>query len=253
MQSKKIKRVTFNKEIRDQVWKRAISIPGSTELIKQDAYGNIMHYEDYGKLESLYSWEIDHIVPFAFLKANGVLDNNIGNYQAIKKSTNNISSDNMLYKKFIYTQEFINYQKHIYNIQLVGQIGTFVPSFTQLVNVSNFEFDNRSLMEYEKKLNGGLLKFGSKKYFGDNIAMDAIDTNNDLKSFLLKMLGETYEYIEKNYWITTSKQILFKIVVDKYKIEDIKHDFIIFSKMMQNAKEFIIYDMKKKQVMKHVL
>jgi hypothetical protein len=159
----------------------------------------------------------------------------------------------MLYKKFIYTREFINYPKYIYNIQLTGQIGMFVPSFTQLLNVSNFEFDNRSLMDYEKKLNGGLLKFGSKKYFGNNITTQATDANNDLKSFLLKSLGGTYEYIERNYWVTTDKQILFKIVVSKYNIEDIKHDFIIFSKMMQNVKEFIIYDMKKKQMMKHVL
>lgn len=236
----------FNKELRDKLWKRGISVPGD-ELIKKDAYGNILHYHDYGNKDSLYGWVVDHIIPYSFLKKNSIPDNNIGNYQIIKMSTNLNESNNMLYKQFIYTNDFINYSKHIFNININNGIGTFIPSFSQFVDSKNIDIDNTKLMKYEKKINGFNI-IGKYKYIGDT------DFKSDeLLIFLNEVLGtNSFKYIEKDYWLT-STNILFKLIYDKYDIEDIKTHFIKYSKINHNIREFIIYDIKNKKMMKHII
>lgn len=46
------------------VWEKAYTIPGLESTIwRQDQYGSIINYNQYGNRQSPYGWEIDHITP----------------------------------------------------------------------------------------------------------------------------------------------------------------------------------------------
>jgi hypothetical protein len=46
------------------VWQKAIPISGKdTRLIRQDAYGNEIHRQEYGNTSSTFGWQKDHITP----------------------------------------------------------------------------------------------------------------------------------------------------------------------------------------------
>ena len=50
--------------IKLMVWEKAEPIPGrNPNEFRIDCYGRIMKFSDYGRRDSTYDWEIDHILP----------------------------------------------------------------------------------------------------------------------------------------------------------------------------------------------
>ncbi len=48
------------------VWAKGIVVQDySSEIWRKDVYGRAMKFSDYGNRDSLFSWEIDHIIPVA--------------------------------------------------------------------------------------------------------------------------------------------------------------------------------------------
>lgn len=71
------------------VWLNATVIPGKDiSLWRQDPCGAHMYWYDYGKTDSLYGWEVDHIVPVA----HGGTDA-LSNLQALHWKNNRSKAD----------------------------------------------------------------------------------------------------------------------------------------------------------------
>lgn len=74
--------MSFDEITRETVWRRTVSYQASNAngLPVQgfDAAGNEIHYRRYGDRDSLYGWEIDHILPVT----NGG-DDNIENLRVL--------------------------------------------------------------------------------------------------------------------------------------------------------------------------
>ena len=64
-------------QIRRRVWDKAAIVPDLNEWMwRQDPYGRLMFWDDYGDRRSDYGWEIDHIFPRKnFLFAENEPDN----------------------------------------------------------------------------------------------------------------------------------------------------------------------------------
>lgn len=46
------------------VWVKAFPIPGyDPNIYRRDRFGTVIRYSDYGNLNSLYGWQIDHTYP----------------------------------------------------------------------------------------------------------------------------------------------------------------------------------------------
>ena len=51
---------------KQQVWQKGKTITGrDPSIYRMDDYGKIIKYSEYGNRQSLYGWEIDHIIPQA--------------------------------------------------------------------------------------------------------------------------------------------------------------------------------------------
>ncbi len=73
------------------VWCKGRVEPGySPDEWRRDVYGNPIKYSDYGKTESRYGWEIDHIIPQAKGGTNA-----IHNLQPLQWEINRRKSDNL--------------------------------------------------------------------------------------------------------------------------------------------------------------
>ena len=55
---------TFSKDIIDQVWKKAQTVPNyDPTLFRKDAAGAWISYNGYGDRNNAYGWEIEHVFP----------------------------------------------------------------------------------------------------------------------------------------------------------------------------------------------
>lgn len=61
------------------------------KIWRKDIYGKLMKFSDYGKTESIFGWEVDHIKPVA---KGGTDDKR--NLQALQWQSNHKKSDNYL-------------------------------------------------------------------------------------------------------------------------------------------------------------
>lgn len=65
----------FNKEIIEEVWKKATVIQGYDEdHFRKDCCGAIIAREKYGDLDSVFGWQIDHVYPQS-LGGTDIIDN----------------------------------------------------------------------------------------------------------------------------------------------------------------------------------
>lgn len=72
-----------------EVWKKGNPVPGSDDkILRTDKCGNYMIFSDYGKTDSKYGWEVDHIKPVA---KDGTDD--LSNLQPLYWETNRDKSD----------------------------------------------------------------------------------------------------------------------------------------------------------------
>jgi len=52
-----------NRHMIDAVWQRGRLIPGENPNVwRTDCYGNMIFYADYGNIDSVFGWLIDHVV-----------------------------------------------------------------------------------------------------------------------------------------------------------------------------------------------
>lgn len=71
------------------IWQKGRVVVGRDAMkVKKDDYGDLMLFEHYGDRESLYGWEVDHIIA----KANGGTDN-FNNLRPLNWKNNSEKSD----------------------------------------------------------------------------------------------------------------------------------------------------------------
>lgn len=69
----------------EYVWNRAIVVEGFDQSrFRKDACGAWIIHDKFGDNDSLYGWEIDHIVPQALLKEKGYSQTDIDNYDNLR-------------------------------------------------------------------------------------------------------------------------------------------------------------------------
>lgn len=55
---------TYNTEAITRVWQMATITQGfDPSYVRQDVCGALIEYENYGNRDSVFGWEIDHIIP----------------------------------------------------------------------------------------------------------------------------------------------------------------------------------------------
>ena len=89
--------MAWREDQKQQVWKRAIIVEGyDKNRFRKDACGAWIIWEKFGDNDSLYGWEIDHIVPRALLEEKGYSQKDIDNYdnlRALQHENNASKSD----------------------------------------------------------------------------------------------------------------------------------------------------------------
>lgn len=69
----------------EYVWNRAIVVEGFDQSrFRKDACGAWIIRDKFGDNDSLYGWEIDHIVPQSLLKEKGYSQTDIDNYDNLR-------------------------------------------------------------------------------------------------------------------------------------------------------------------------
>ena len=82
-------------QIKDIVWKKATKIAGKSIYIERmDPCGNIILYSEFGNTNSIYGWEIDHIIP-----KNKGGSNELTNLQPLQWSINRQWKDKVCISK----------------------------------------------------------------------------------------------------------------------------------------------------------
>jgi len=83
-------------EIKDEVWQKGIiDTKYDSSLIRKDACGAWIVYDHYGRKDSSFGWEIDHIVPQSYLREKGASEDEINNIDNLRPLNwrNNESKD----------------------------------------------------------------------------------------------------------------------------------------------------------------
>lgn len=80
--------------LKKEVWNRGRQVEGyDGNMVRKDACDAFMIYSDYGKADSIYGWQIDHVCPVAFLAKLGYTEDQINNIENLRPMNwrNNIS------------------------------------------------------------------------------------------------------------------------------------------------------------------
>ena len=89
--------MAFSSQQIQEVWDRAIKVDGyDSTRCRKDACGAWIIRDKYGDSDSIYGWQIDHIVPRSLLEANGFSDEEIDNQlnlRALQHDNNASKSD----------------------------------------------------------------------------------------------------------------------------------------------------------------
>jgi len=89
--------MAWSEEQIQDVWNRATAVDGfDKSRFRKDACGAWIIWDKYGDNDSLYGWEIDHIVPESLLREKGyseMMIDNILNLRALQHENNTSKSD----------------------------------------------------------------------------------------------------------------------------------------------------------------
>ena len=89
--------MTWSEDQIQNVWDHAIAVDGyDMNRFRKDACGAWIIRDKYGDKDSLYGWEIDHIVPQSLLEEKGFNQNSIDNplnLRALQHDNNASKSD----------------------------------------------------------------------------------------------------------------------------------------------------------------
>ncbi len=89
--------MAFSKQQIQEVWNRASAVGGyDPTRFRKDACGAWIMWDKYGDTDSLYGWEVDHIVPQALLEEKGFSKEMIDrqeNLRALQHENNASKSD----------------------------------------------------------------------------------------------------------------------------------------------------------------
>ena len=89
--------MAFSKQQIQDVWNRASAVEGyDPTRFRKDACGAWIMWDKYGDTDSLYGWEVDHIVPQALLEKKGFSKEMIDrqeNLRALQHENNASKSD----------------------------------------------------------------------------------------------------------------------------------------------------------------
>ena len=77
--------MAWSEQLIQSVWDRATIVEGyDKSRFRKDACGAWIIRNKYGDYDSLYGWEVDHIVPQAILKEKGYSQKDIDNYNNLR-------------------------------------------------------------------------------------------------------------------------------------------------------------------------
>lgn len=89
--------MAFSDQQIQEVWNRANSVEGyDASRFRKDACGAWIARDKYGDTDSIYGWQIDHIVPRSLLEENGFSEEQIDNklnLRALQHDNNASKSD----------------------------------------------------------------------------------------------------------------------------------------------------------------
>lgn len=89
--------MTITPELKLSVWQKARIEEGyNPDMFRKDACGAWISWNQYGVVDNLYGWEIDHICPVAMLELLGYSEDeiwNIDNLRAVQCMNNRSKSD----------------------------------------------------------------------------------------------------------------------------------------------------------------
>ena len=87
----------FSEKQKQDAWNRAMTVEGyDSSRFRKDACGAWIIWDKYGDTDSLYGWQIDHIVPQSMLEEKGYSQESIDNpvnLRALQHENNNSKSD----------------------------------------------------------------------------------------------------------------------------------------------------------------
>ena len=89
--------MAWSEEQIQYVWNRATAVDGfDKSRFRKDACGAWIIWDKYGDIDSLYGWEIDHIVPKTLLVEKGYSQKDIDNLNNLRalQHENNLSKSN---------------------------------------------------------------------------------------------------------------------------------------------------------------
>lgn len=125
--------MSFTKEQIQDTWSKAIKCNLEDPKFRMDALGAIIYEDAYGKTDSPFGWQIDHIFPESTLKKAGVpqfLIDHPNNLVPLHHANNNKKKDNYP----VFEAEFVigNLDKmRIYNIETQNEMrrlyGKYIP------------------------------------------------------------------------------------------------------------------------------
>jgi len=89
MYSNYFKNESFDSNLIEAVWKKGVIVPGNDpSIFRKDSCGAWIKRSDYGDVNSIYGWEIDHIRP----RIKGGVTS-LGNLQPLQWENNRYKSD----------------------------------------------------------------------------------------------------------------------------------------------------------------
>lgn len=97
----------YSEEMKRQVWEKGVAVDGyPSDIVRKDACGALIVYEDFDKDDSLFGWRYDYIVPISLLQEKGVSDDQIKDLRNLRPlNIANIASKGDSYP--LYTARYV--------------------------------------------------------------------------------------------------------------------------------------------------